>query len=732
MPPQNRNEGKNSSPMTSDTSTFQGERGTDSPKGGENAEAGFLGSLGVDAVLGADGDDGYSDEDKAERGDPEFDMNSLDRQDQANPSEPRPSLPDEGSQGQHASTGEPEVKSDNVKFISYAQKAEKNQPDGDFKGSESFSPSGFDYREGSPGVGDYRILNEGADSPTFSDHDYDDYDETSNGELPLGRLRNKVQLTAAERYCGLKPKGPTVLYTPPGVRPDELEALDLFAVTDAGFFELLRDSHGDLVCPERRRGERVLFRNLRLKNSELVGDMVYSDPRSYRHMTQVHPDGKATKTPRAPTEQKTPPRREDRGSKERSKSVENSGKKLSMWSRLLCKVSKRYCNTKVTGEKGQDEDSGDPTTHKRQPRQIVAAEVPLREVFGVKPLEIFDWKVKELLYRLDREMGQEGNLDERMPPYFAVPTEAAGRAPGVAQVPGSGSEGETISHAGALQGDFQREPKGGDAERRRESHETQNSAGAGRQAPASRTDAPVEAGQGDVRRLSEQAYNDNPEKAPEQSGGALDGGVDYPANDWLEAEYEDAPNISIPDFLFSVPADRTHDDDEPNTMEQEATSVDLKVTVLCLENGAPPILIKEWPAFTNVVKPRKVLPQKPAVPRKSVAVWGSSFLAAVAAGMYAIKRLVNPAALQYGSRYQRLESFSLLGWLAVFVLGSAQLAGLLTWNVRTAIHSSHLRHNLREELFADEKAGTDGSAGSVYPTGFIFYYDRHFRQSHNS
>ncbi|KEP64385.1 UNVERIFIED_CONTAM: hypothetical protein HHA_254470 [Hammondia hammondi] len=732
MPSENRNEGGNTSPMTSDSSTFQGERGTDSRKGGEDAEAGFLGSLGVDAVLGADRDDGYSDEGKAERRDLEFDMNSVDRQEQGNPSEPRPSLPDDGSQGKHASEAEPEVSSDNVKFISYAQKTEQNQPDGDFRGSKSFSPAGVDYREGFPGVGDHGILNEGTDSAAFSDHDYDDYDETSNGELPLGRLRNKVQLTAAERYCGLKPKGPTVLYTPPGVRPDELEALNLFAVTDAGYFELLRDSRGELVCPQRRRGERVLFRNLRLKNSELVGDMVYFDPRSYRHMTQVHPDGEATKTPRAPTEQKTPPRRGDRGSKKRSKSAENSGKKLSMWSKVLCKVSKRYCNTEVTGDKGQDEDSGDPTTHKRQPRQIVAAEVPLREVFGVKPLEIFDWKVKELLYRLEREMGQEGILNEGMPPYYAVPTEAAGRTLEVAQVPGSGLEGETKPHGGALQGDFQSEAQEGDAERRREFHETQNSAGAGRQAAASRTDAPVEAGQGDVRRLSEQAYNDNPEKAPEQTGGALDDGFDYAADDWLEAEYEEAPNISVPDFLFSVPADRTHDDDEPNTMEQEATSVDLKVTVLCLENGTPPILIKQWPAFSNVVKPRKVLPQKPAVPRKSVTVWGSTFLAAVAAGMYATKRLINPAALQYDSPDERINSISLLSWLSCFVLGSAGLAALLAWNVRTAIHSSHLRHNLREELFADEKAGTDGSAGSWYPTSFIFYYDRHFRQSHNS
>ncbi|CBZ50407.1 conserved hypothetical protein [Neospora caninum Liverpool] len=617
----------------------------------------------------------------------------------------------DSDQGQK-SEADPAASNHDQDSVSSPRTNEPIQHSTDFPDSDGLSPLDPDYGEGYRGdYGDFS--KESVGSSAFSGQN-DDYVDSSDGGISNAWLRHMVRLMPAEKYCALKAAPPSVLYTPPGLRPEDLEALDIFAVRDEGYFRLQRGPKGRLVCPTRRRGQRVLFRSLRLENGELVGDMVFFDPRIYRAMIrEVPPDGAADKRRSQP---------DVRGASTEGSKSQQSDKETSWRSQFLCKLFKRLCRTQTQPTNEQDEEGDDQKPHKRQRRLIVAAGVPLREVHGIKPLEIFDWKVKELLHRLERESVEDHNTAEGSSPYSPDAAQATDNAP---EFPRAVGIGAGVEH-GANVGDPH---VGNDAERPQHLLATQSASPVGSQAASDDAVAPMVSGKAALRRLSEHPYVGNDAYMADAEGSASDGGV-VPEDDWGEADYDDEPEIYIPDFLFSFPTNNSHVDDEPNTLEKETTSVDLKVTVLCLEDGAPPILVKEWPSFLNVVKPRKGVPQKPRTPRKSSVVWGSSVLGALAAGVYAMKRIVNPAALRFDSRDERVQSVSLLGLLSAFVAGTAALAGATAWKARTAIHSSHLRHNLREELFEEDARG-DASDGRPLRKDFIFYYDHHFSQLYN-
>ncbi|PFH32633.1 hypothetical protein BESB_012450 [Besnoitia besnoiti] len=560
---------------------------------------------------------------------------------------------------------------------------------------------------------------DGVDSPILSDAYLPDYSGSLLDDDPFVEgLTPHVLLTSAERRCALDPSPPTVLYTP-GVRPEELEALNLVAVRDEGFFELKRQDAGLLICPSRRRGERVLFRSLRLENGELVGDMVFVDPHSHLNVLQeAHPGnrGSVRREERSGSQvaesgsQTHVPRSDTEGSGGRS-----DGARRSYLSSVMCFISKRFCQK---GAKQSQRSTREPAASQRPRRQgrlVVAQGVPLRMLHGIKPLEIFDWKVKERLYRLRRERNTEGTAgDGRLPLHSSLRPTSGENAPEVGPMTGTVFRNGTHATHSIEGGGF------GENSSRLASHVP---ASAGARDTVNDQALPPASEPAPARRLSR---NDGFEYAadPGATGARMAGAMDEAGGDWQE-DFEDEPEIYIPEYLFDFPTEHSHVDSELNTLEQEATSVDLKATVVCLERGVPPLILKEWPKFLNVVKLGKGLPQRPVAPSKSSAVWGGALLAALAAGSYAGNNLVKPSSLKFDSPDERKQSFSLIGLLSLFVAGSAALAATTAWKTRTAIYSSHLRHNLREELFQDAGEHAGDSAGP-FRQDFIFYYDRRF------
>ncbi|PHJ17770.1 transmembrane protein [Cystoisospora suis] len=471
---------------------------------------------------------------------------------------------------------------------------------------------------------------------------------------PVGVSRSPVRLSERERQCASE--GPlSVAYTPAGVLPADLELLSLYVVRDEGYFKLSRNSAAVPVCPagflevllymrsilfgtfsseipgsaaasrtsllnfvERRFvdratllcsgriGQRAVLRKLRVKDGDLIGDLEFFDAHRTLAMFASPADSRDLEngSPGVPP-----------GPRSRARLPLLSGEIAKQKRKLTPPDGTRTAKKPLLGflcmfsryfcPVDKTVASSKPDTHSDDKTATQAAAVRGGQVIlAGVPLHSVRGMKPLDIFGL--------KVKESL---YRAQRKAASRG-AVVEVTGVSALPSVSKGFSGGSGETQTEPD-------REDYE-----------------APAE------------SYAKTGDGAGSANSGTEDDGM----------------GMYVPGFLFSGVGDNSHFEEEPTLLEKETTSVDLKVTVLCLQEGVVPIFVKEWPRHYNVMKPGKVAPLRPASLAKSRSVAGVLVLAGIAAGSYASRKVVNLSSLRFRTSEERKQSFVLLG---LFVVGAA-------------------------------------------------------------